>query len=196
MGITEPIDAVPSICLGTPEISVCSMVGAYCTYANKGIWVQPTFVTRIEDKNGRVLEQLQPKTDEAMSPQDAYVMLNMMEGVVDYGTGARLRWLSISSHLLMLLQVKRVLHKIILMDGLLVLHLTLYRVAGLVLRTEPYILKVWNMGREQGKLIACMGDIICKKFMPINQSNLYQGAFEKPDKPLTIELDCEKYKTI
>jgi len=86
MGIEDNIDAVPSLCLGTCEISNLDMVGAYCTYANKGIWVEPTFVTRIEDKNGRVLDQIKPKTSEALSQQDAYVMVKMMEGVVQYGT--------------------------------------------------------------------------------------------------------------
>jgi penicillin-binding protein 1A len=91
MGITAPIDPVPAICLGTPDISVFEMVAANATFANKGTYVQPTFITRIEDKNGKVLEEFIPTTDEVLSEEKAYVMIQLMRGVVDYGTGARLR---------------------------------------------------------------------------------------------------------
>lgn len=91
MGITAPIDAVPSICLGTPDISVFEMVAANATFANKGTYIQPTFITRIEDKNGKVLEEFMPTTDEVFSEQNAYAIIQLMRGVVDYGTGARLR---------------------------------------------------------------------------------------------------------
>lgn len=91
MGITAPIDAVPSICLGTPDISVFEMVAANATFANKGTYIQPTFITRIEDKNGKVLEEFMLTTDEVFSEQNAYAIIQLMRGVVDYGTGARLR---------------------------------------------------------------------------------------------------------
>mgnify|MGYP001544331719 CR=1 FL=1 len=91
MGITAPIDPVPSICLGTPDISVFEMVAANATFANKGTYIQPTFITRIEDKNGKVLEEFFPTTDEVFSEEKAYVMIQLMRGVVDGGTGGRLR---------------------------------------------------------------------------------------------------------
>jgi penicillin-binding protein 1A len=91
MGITSPIDPVPSICLGTADLSVFEMVGAYSTFANKGIWTEPVFLTRIEDKNGNILQNFVPKKIEAIDENTAYLMLNLLEGVVSYGTGARLR---------------------------------------------------------------------------------------------------------
>lgn len=91
MGVTAPIEAVPSICLGTPDISVFEMVAANATFANKGTYIQPTFITRIEDKNGKVLEEFIPTTDEVFSEEKAYVMIQLMRGVVDGGTGHRLR---------------------------------------------------------------------------------------------------------
>jgi penicillin-binding protein 1A len=91
MGITSPIDAVPSIALGTPDISVFEMVAANATFANKGTYIQPSFITRIEDKNGKVLEEFVPTTDEVFSEQHAYAMIQLMRGVVDGGTGSRLR---------------------------------------------------------------------------------------------------------
>ncbi len=92
MGIVSPIDPVPAICLGTPEISVFEMVGANATFANKGTWIQPTFVTRIEDKNGNVLADFAPRSEEVLSEEKAYVMLQLMKGVVQIGTGVRLRY--------------------------------------------------------------------------------------------------------
>lgn len=92
MGITAPLEAVPSICLGTPDISVFEMVGANSTYVNKGTYIEPTFITRIEDKNGKVLEEFIPHTDEVFSEEKAYVMVQLMRGVCDYGTGTRLRF--------------------------------------------------------------------------------------------------------
>jgi penicillin-binding protein 1A len=91
LGITAPIDAVPSIALGTPDISVFEMVAANATFANKGTYIQPTFITRIEDKNGKVLEEFFPATDEVFSEEKAYAMIQLMRGVVDRGTGSRLR---------------------------------------------------------------------------------------------------------
>ncbi|MFL5754618.1 MAG: penicillin-binding protein 1A [Bacteroidia bacterium] len=91
MGITTKIDPVPAICLGTPEISVFEMTGALSTFANKGTWVQPVFVTRIEDKNGKVLAEFIPQTDEVFSEEKAYVMTQLMQGVVQRGTGTALR---------------------------------------------------------------------------------------------------------
>lgn len=91
LGITSDIPEVPSICLGTPDISVFEMVGAISTFANKGTYVQPTFITRIEDKNGKVLEEFIPNSDEVFSEEKAYAMVQLMRGVVDGGTGSRLR---------------------------------------------------------------------------------------------------------
>lgn len=91
MGITAEIPAVPSICLGTPDVSLLEMVGAYSTFANKGVWTEPIYITRIEDKNGVVLQEFVPKNKEALSEETSYLMLNLMQGVTT-GTGARLRF--------------------------------------------------------------------------------------------------------
>lgn len=91
MGVTAPIDPVPAICLGTPDISLFEMVGAMNTYANKGVYIEPVFVTRIEDRHGNVISRFIPRTQEAMSEETSYLMLALMKGVVESGTGMRLR---------------------------------------------------------------------------------------------------------
>ncbi len=92
MGVdTEKMPAVPSIALGTPDVSVYEMVGAYSTFANEGVYVEPILIQRIEDKNGTVLYQNVPKTKDVISNETAYVTVSLMEGVTQSGSGARLR---------------------------------------------------------------------------------------------------------
>lgn len=91
MGVTSPIDPVPAICVGAAEITVYEMTGAMSTFANQGEYVQPIFITRIEDNKGKVLETFTPERREAISPRIAWMMIQMMKGVVDSGTGSRLR---------------------------------------------------------------------------------------------------------
>ncbi len=91
MGVTSEVKAVNSIMLGTSEISVYEMVGAYSTFANKGVHIEPILVTRIEDKNGNVLSTFTPQKSEAISEQTAYLMINLMEGTINRGTGIRIR---------------------------------------------------------------------------------------------------------
>ena len=91
MGVTSFLDPVPSIVLGSSDLSLYELTGAMNTYANKGVYIEPIFITRIEDKNGNTIESFIPKQNEAMSEETAYLMLELMKGVVDYGTGIRLK---------------------------------------------------------------------------------------------------------
>ena len=91
LGITSRIPKVPSIALGTPALSVYEMVGAYGAFVNGGIYVKPTMITRIEDKNGTVLFESAPVTKDVMSAESAYVTTKLLEGVTEHGSGARLR---------------------------------------------------------------------------------------------------------
>lgn len=85
------IDPVPAICLGTPDITVYEMVGAFNTFANRGVHIKPQYLLRIEDKNGNVLEEFYPERNEAMDEVSAYLMVELMKGVVLEGTAGRLR---------------------------------------------------------------------------------------------------------
>ncbi|MBW2961646.1 penicillin-binding protein 1A [Mesonia aestuariivivens] len=88
---TENIPPVAAIALGSVDLSVFEMVSAYSTFANKGVYVKPVIVTRIEDKNGTILYQHVPESRDVMSEEAAYVTLNLMEGVTQGGSGTRLR---------------------------------------------------------------------------------------------------------
>ena len=92
MGITSPVPSYPSIALGAFEASVYDMVGAYAAFVNHGVWTEPIYLTRIEDKNGNVLYERKPKVVQALNEQTAYVMTYMLKGVVEEGTGVRMRY--------------------------------------------------------------------------------------------------------
>lgn len=90
MGITSEVPAYPSIALGSFDASVYDMVGAYSVFANKGVWNKPTYILKIEDKNGVVLYSEKPIPVPAISEEVAYVMTRMLRGVITNGTGWRL----------------------------------------------------------------------------------------------------------
>ena len=92
MGVTSDIPEVYSIALGSCDISLYEMVGAMSVFANKGVYTEPWFITRIEDKNGNTLQSFTAKTQEVISEETAYLMIRLMQGVVDGGTGVRLRY--------------------------------------------------------------------------------------------------------
>ncbi len=91
MGITSDIPAVPSISLGTADISLYEMVGAFNTFNNQGVFIKPQALLRIEDKKGNVLHEFSTEKREVMSQQTAYLMTELLKGVVEYGTGGRIR---------------------------------------------------------------------------------------------------------
>ncbi len=91
MGITSDVPPYPSIALGTYNASIYDMTGAYSTFVNHGVWTEPIYLLRIEDKNGNVLYEKKPRIVVALDEQTAYVMTYMLKGVVDEGTGWRLR---------------------------------------------------------------------------------------------------------
>ncbi|NNL32072.1 MAG: penicillin-binding protein [Flavobacteriaceae bacterium] len=91
LGIEQDILPVPSIALGTPDLSVYEMVAAYSSFANQGVYNKPVMVTRIEDKNGTILFQFTPESKDVLSAETAYVTVKLLEGVTESGSGQRLR---------------------------------------------------------------------------------------------------------
>ena len=91
LGVEQDILPVPSIALGTPELSVYEMVAAYSSFANQGVYTKPVMITHIEDKNGTILYQVTPETKDVLSEEAAYVTVKLLEGVTQGGSGTRLR---------------------------------------------------------------------------------------------------------
>ena len=187
MGITSPIQPYPSISLGTMDISVYEMVSAFNTFANKGVWTEPIILTRIEDKNGNVLERFVPKTREALSEVTNYIMVDMLKNVVNNGTSVRLRY------------KYNFQNPIIGKTGT-----TQNQTDGWFLGAVPDLTTgVWvggdhrqirfrNIKLGQG---ANMALPIWAKFMKRCYADstiqVSKAKFEKPDQPLPVNIDCE-----
>ena len=92
MGIQSHIDEVPALCVGPADITLWEMVAAYNTFPSKGVYVAPLYVTRIEDSQGNVITEFTGKKKEAIGENTAFLMVNLMEGVVQGGTASRLRY--------------------------------------------------------------------------------------------------------
>lgn len=189
MGITAPIDPYPAICLGTPSLSVYEMTAAHCTFTNKGVYTEPILITRIEDKNGNVLEEFVPKTHEVMDEQTAYTMINLMEGVVQFGSGVRLRY-------------KYKMNQAIAgktgttqnqSDGWFMGH-TPDLVTGVWVGCEDRASHFRTIVEGQGAAMALpIWALYMIKAFEDKGLNLSTGPFERPEGEMTVELDCNKY---
>lgn len=190
MGIKSPIDAVYSICLGTPDLSVYEMVGANSTFANKGQYVEPILITKILDKSGNILATFTPKKEEAISEETAYLMLTLMKGVVEWGTGARLRY-------------RYQLNNPIAgktgttqnnSDGWF-MGITPNLVSGVWVGCEDRSVHFRSTDLGQGATMALpIWALYMKKVYADKTLNVSQDDFEKPAKELSVEMDCSKYE--
>lgn len=189
MGITSPMPAVYAIALGVPELTVYEMVGAQTTYPNKGIWTEPIFVTRIEDKDGNILANFVPRRQEAMSEETAYLMLELMKGVVDGGTSGRLR------------TVYNLKYPIAGKTGTTddnsdgwFMGITPDLVAGCWVGAEDMQVHFISTALGQGANMALpIWGIFMNKVYADKSINISTKDFEKPSKPLKVEIDCGKY---
>lgn len=189
VGVTSPLDPVPSLCLGTADISLYEMVGANSTFANKGTWIEPTFITRIEDRNGKVLEEFIPSSREVMSEEKAYLMVSLMEGVVSSGTGVRLRY-------------KYNLNTPIAgktgttqnnSDGWFI-GLTPELVGGAWVGGEDRSVHFDNTSEGQGASMALpIWAYFFQRVYADKSIRISKGAFEKPKRKMLMDLDCSKY---
>ncbi|WP_192822902.1 penicillin-binding protein 1A [Rufibacter sp. LB8] len=87
LGITTKLDPVAALALGSSDVTLYDMVGAYGTFVNKGTWTEPQYLMRIEDKNGTVLQDFAPKTVEVLSEETAYTMVHMLQASADIRGG-------------------------------------------------------------------------------------------------------------
>lgn len=193
LGITSPIDPYPSICLGTPDLTLEEMVGAYTAFANKGVFSKPSFITRIEDKNGNVIQDFPTESIEAMSEQTAYIMVEMLRYVVRHGTGVRL-WLPSYEY-----QLKGDIggktgttqnHS----DGWF-MGITPQLIAGVWVGGEDRFMRFESMKYGQGASSALpIWALFFKSVYADSTLGISpEVKFEKPQQRLTIELDCTKY---
>jgi penicillin-binding protein 1A len=190
MGIENEIPAVHAISLGTPDLTLYEMVGAVNTFANKGIHVEPIFVTHIVDKNGAVLERFIPETNEAMSEETAYLMLDLMKGVKEFGTGTRLKYKYGFKHPI----AGKTGTTQNQSDGWF-MGLTPDLVTGVWVGCEDRAAHFRTIRLGQGANMALpiwalyMGQVYNDSTINISMED-----FEKPIRPLSVEIDCDKWQ--
>ncbi|MXV37616.1 peptidoglycan glycosyltransferase [Flavobacteriaceae bacterium Ap0902] len=97
LGVKSEIPSNLTIALGSADLTLYEMVGAYSAFANKGIYIQPEIVISVEDKNGKILKDYEPITREVLSEDVAYTMIDLMKGVIDQGTGGGIRRYGVNS---------------------------------------------------------------------------------------------------
>jgi penicillin-binding protein 1A len=190
MGVTSQIDAVPSICLGTPSLSLYEMVGAMSTFADKGVYIKPVFITRIEDKNGKILDRFATEKKEAMSEETAYLMIDLLKGVVLHGTSVRLIYKYKFNNPIAGKTGTTQNYS----DGWF-MGLTPNLVSGVWVGCEDRSCHFRSMQLGQGANEALpIWAIYMRKVYNDKTLNIFQGDFERPAKPLSVETDCSKYE--
>jgi penicillin-binding protein 1A len=190
MGIVSPLPAVPSICLGTPDITLYEMTGAVDTYANKGLYIQPIFITRIEDKHGNILAQFTPRQEEAMSEETAYLMLVLMKGVVESGTGSRLR----GTYGLRNPIAGKTGTTQSNSDGWF-MGLTPDLVTGVWVGGDDRVIRFRVTSLGQGANMALpIWALYMKKVYADASLQISKGDFEKPEAPLSVDINCATFE--
>lgn len=188
MGVTSPMDPVPSLALGSADVSLYEMTGAFNTFADKGVYVQPIILTRIEDKYGNVIESFNPTREEAMSEETAYLMLELMKGVVQSGTGIRLRYKYQFTNPI----AGKTGTTQNQSDGWFI-GITPELTTGIWVGAEDRSVHFRSLSLGQGANMALpVWAIYMKKVYEDRSIGLSKGDFEKPLQPLTIDLNCDK----
>lgn len=190
MGITGPIDPQPSLALGTPDISVYEMTGAMATYANKGVYIKPSFVTHIEDQNNNLIEAFIPKQQEAMSEETAYLTLSLMKGVVESGTGRRLQFRYGFEHPIAGKTGTTQNNS----DGWFI-GITPDLAAGVWVGAEDRGIRFRSLSLGQGANTSLpIWAIFMQKVYDDPSLKISMEDFEKPSRPLSIPIDCDQYE--
>ena len=191
LGITSPVDAVPSMGFGTSDCSIYELCGAYSTFVNKGIWTEPIMVTRIEDKNGNVLREFIPKTKEVLSEEVAYLMTYMLQASTTEPGGT-----------------STILHtgfKFPYEIGGKTGTTSNYSDAWFMGLTPDLVCGMWVGGEDrsihfrtgtygQGAREALpLYGLFMQKVYKDKTLGINTGPFPKPAAPLSIEIDCSRY---
>jgi len=194
MGITTPLEPVPALCLGVFDVTLFDMVGAYSTFVNQGVWTEPFFITRIEDKNGNVIQGFIPKTREVLSDETAYLMVHMLKGATEEKGGTALG-----------------LNKYGLLwngaeiggktgttqnysDGWFV-GITTQLTTGVWVGGDDRCIHFRSMNDGQGARMAMpIWAIFMNKLYSDPKTGIVKERFPMPAKPLSVEINCKKFK--
>jgi penicillin-binding protein 1A len=192
MGITSELPPYPALCLGVADISVYEMVSAFNTFNNKGVYTEPQLITRIEDKNGNVIRNFVPKTEEALDEKSSYIMIDMLKGVTAFkGTAHRLRFMYKLDAPMAGKTGTTQNHSDAWFIGM-VPKLT----AGVWVGCEERAVHFNSMFEGQGASLALpIYAYFMQKIYEDKSLNFSKEDWEKPKDGLDVEIDCSKYNS-
>lgn len=195
MGIESPLDPVPALCLGAGgDVSLFEMVAAYSTFVNKGVYTEPFYITRIEDQNGNVIQEFVPKTHEALNEETAYVMLYMLRGTTEesHGTGLGLDR-ELRAHNEIGAKTGTTQNA---SDGWF-MGVTKDLAAGAWVGGDNRSIRFrsWSMG-QGGRTAMPIWENFMKKVYADPALGITKGQFTRPAKPISIELNCDRYEHV
>lgn len=189
LGVESRLPAVYSLALGVADVSLYEMLGAYSTFANKGYHIKPYYISRIEDKNGNVIQQFVPEEKEAINEETAYVMLHMLKGTVEEGSARGLEYsLKLNNEIGAKTGTTQNAS-----DGWF-MGITKDLAAGAWVGGDDRSIRFrdWPMGQGARTAMPIWEKFMLKVYAD-NSLGYTKGPFERPSKPLSIELDCTKY---
>ena len=195
LGISSDLDPVPAVCLGAGgDVSLFDLVGAYSTFINRGVWTEPFFISRIEDKYGNLIQSFVPKKIESLNEETAYIMLHMLKGSKEEEGGtARGLDPTLTSNNDVGAKTGTTQNA---SDGWFI-GVTKNLVSGAWVGGDDRSIRFRNWVLGQGARTAMP---IWQEYMldAYNDStlNINKGQFDKPTKTISIEIDCDKYNNI
>lgn len=188
VGITSEVLPVPSICLGTPDISLFELVGAYSVFSNKGIRAKPIYLSKIEDSNGNIIQEFHTEKEEALKEQTAYLMVHLLQNVVRTNTrmGSQFKLYNDIGGKTGTTQAHS--------DGWFI-GFTPELVAGAWVGWNDRIFHFRNIRLGQGAHMALpIWAYFMQEVLNDSSTNYSKTARFTPPPNLSIELDCAKYK--
>ena len=193
LGIESPLSPVLSLALGVSDVSVYELVGAYSAFVNQGTWTKPHYITRIEDKYGHVIKNFVPERKEALSEEDAYIMLYMLRGTVEEegGTARGLaRWDLLGENNEIGAKTGTTQNY---SDGWFI-GVTKDLVAGVWVGGDDRAIHFPSIRWGQGARMAMpiWADFMTKVYTDTTL-NYTRGPFPTPRRRLSIQLDCSQY---
>jgi len=194
MGVESPLQAVPSIYLGVFDASVYEMVGAYSTFVNQGVWTEPFYILRIEDRDGNILQNFIPRKVEALDPETAYLMVHMLRGATEEDGGTALglsKWGLLGTGGEIGGKTGTTQNH---SDGWF-MGITPHIVAGAWVGGDDRSIHFRTIEDGQGARMAMpIWGLFMSKVFNDPLTGIKQEKFPRPEKPLSVEIDCDAYK--
>ena len=194
MGIKSSLEPVLALALGINDVSVYEMVGAYSAFVNKGVYTEPYYITRIEDKNGNVLYEPHPKTTEALNEETAYLMLHMLKGATELGTGSAM---GLSRELRHNMEIGAKTGTTQNGSDGWFMGVTPELVAGAWVGGDSRNIRFrsWLSGQGARTAMPIWEEFMLKVYND-QALGVSKTTFDAPEKPLSVEINCARYNNV